>query len=113
MPKYFASDKGLSQVDITGARTGITTSLKKGKDGMFNVESKMDAKALEQSGFAQASLMGVPANGVGYICGGCGFNGFFAECGRCGTNNKVATADETKVIQCESDCDNCDCESAE
>lgn len=105
MAKYFGSN-GVAQVDITGARTGATRTLKKDKDGFFNVESKSDAKALEQSGFVQASLLGVAQGDVGFMCSACGFNSFFAVCGRCGVNNKVVSADETKVVEC--DCDNCD-----
>jgi len=109
MAKYFAPS-GLTAVDITGARTGVTTSLKRGKDGFFNTDSKMDGKALTQAGLVEASLMGVPT-GIGYLCKGCGFNGFFATCGRCGVNNKVEEAEMTKVNN--DGCEDCDCGGCE
>jgi hypothetical protein len=112
MAKYFGSN-GVSQVDITGTRTGASNTLKRGRDGFFTTDSKMAAKALLQAGFAEASLMGVPDSGVGYLCSGCGFNGFFAMCSRCGTNNKIVSADETKVITDDCGCDDCDCKDAE
>jgi len=104
MPKYFAPS-GLSTVEITGTRTGITTNLKRGKDGFFNTDSKMDGKALKDAGLVEASLMGVPVGDVGFICSGCGFNGFFAVCGKCGTNNKAQKEEDKETVEC----DNCEC----
>lgn len=87
MAKYFASDRGVRGVEIEGARTGIKRTLKPDAKGFYNVDNKMDAKALEQSGFVQASLSGVTVAGTGHICKGCGFNGFFAKCGKCGVTD--------------------------
>lgn len=91
MAKYFASDKRAVEVQIEGVRTGATRTLRVGKDGLYEVNDKQTAKALEQSGFVQASLMGVGSAGSGYLCKNCGFNGWFAVCGKCGTDNKVVT----------------------
>jgi len=91
--KYFASDRGVRAVDIEGARTGVKKTLKPDSKGFYNVESARDAKALKESGFVEASLMGVASAGTGHICGGCGFNGFFKLCGRCGKNNAETGSD--------------------
>jgi len=104
MPKYFAPS-GLANVEITGTRTGVTTTLKRGKDGFFSTDSKMDGKALKDAGLVEASLMGVPVGDVGFICSGCGFNGFFAVCGKCGTNNKAQKEEDKETVEC----DNCEC----
>jgi hypothetical protein len=110
MAKFFAP-KGLSQVDITGAQSGRQRTIKRDKQGFFIAESAADAKTLRDSGFGEASAMGVAIGGSSFVCKGCGFNGFFAVCGKCGVNNKVATADVEKVIN--DGCDDCDCDGCD
>jgi len=90
MTKYFASDRRAVEVQIEGARTGTTRTLRADKKGFYEVNDANDAKALEQSGFVQASLMGTSNTRSGYLCAKCGFNGWFAVCGRCGHNNDSA-----------------------
>ncbi len=88
MTKYFASDRRAVEVNIEGARTGVTRTLRADKSGFFEVTNSRDAKALKESGFVEASLMGT-SNGVGgYLCAKCGFNGWFRTCGKCGHENK-------------------------
>ncbi len=87
MTKYFASDRHAVEVNIEGARTGDVRKLRADKNGFFEVTNKMDAKALKESGFVEASLMG-PSSGIGgYLCDRCGFNGWFKTCGKCGHDN--------------------------
>jgi hypothetical protein len=92
MAKYFASDRGVRAVEIEGARTGTKRVLKPDAKGFYNVESKMDAKALQQSGFVEASLMGTTNSSVGYNCTECGFGSWFAVCGKCGHDNEGKNA---------------------
>jgi hypothetical protein len=85
MAKYFASDRRAVEVQIEGARTGTSKTLRADRKGFYEAEGR-DAKALEQSGFVQASLMG-PRTGGGFNCAGCGFGSWFKTCSRCGTVN--------------------------
>lgn len=88
MTKYFASDRHAVEVQIEGARTGAKRTLRADKNGFFEVNSKSDAKALKESGFVEASLMG-PSSGIGgFLCDKCGFNGWFRTCGKCGTTKE-------------------------
>jgi len=87
--KYFASDRHVTEVQIEGARTGSTRTLRPDAKGFYEVGNSADAKALKDSGFVEASLMGIAQGNVGVICAECGFNGFFALCGRCGHDNKA------------------------
>jgi len=89
MAKMYPSDRRAVEVTIEGARTGVTRSYRQDSKGFIEVNNARDAKTLKESGFVEASLMGVAAgDGVGFLCKGCGFNGFFAVCGRCGCDNK-------------------------
>ena len=88
MTKYFASDRRAVEVTIEGARTGSKKTLRADKKGFYEVTNKNDAKALKESGFVEASLMG-PSSGIGgYLCPKCGFNGWFRTCGKCGTTQE-------------------------
>jgi len=91
MAKYFASDRRAVEVEIEGVRTGATQVLRADSKGFYEVSDSRTAKALKDSGFVEASLMGVGSGGTGFLCSGCGFNGWFAVCGKCGTDNKVVT----------------------
>lgn len=112
MAKFFAP-QGVSQIDVTGARTGVERTIKRDSQGFFIAETAQDIKTLQQAGLGEASAMGVVSGGDSYVCSGCGFNGFFAVCGKCGTNNKVVAVDVTKVVADSCDTDNCDCEKSE
>lgn len=83
MPKYVAPDRGVGSVEIEGARTGAKRVLRAGKDGLFSADSTADKKALEGSGFVQASLMGTTNKELGFLCPKCGFGSWFKICGRC------------------------------
>jgi hypothetical protein len=82
--KYFASDRHCVEVQIEGARTGLTRTLRADKNGFYEASSKADEKALKESGFVQASLSGVTVAGVGYPCINCGHQSWFRKCGKCG-----------------------------
>jgi len=83
MAKYFG-DRRAVEVQVEGARTGVVRSYRADRKGFLEVNNASDAKALKESGFVEASLMGVADAGTGRICENCGFNGFFKLCGRCG-----------------------------
>ena len=85
MAKYFASDRRAVEVTIEGARTGSQRTLRADKKGFYEVTNSADAKALKESGFVEASLMGSSRGIAGYLCAKCGFNGWFKTCGKCGT----------------------------
>lgn len=85
MARYFTS-QGVTSVTVEGARTGLTREIKADGKGFFLAESKADRKALEQSGFVQASLMGTKNRG-GFTCQQCGFGSWFRKCSRCGAEN--------------------------
>lgn len=93
MAKYFASDRRAVEVQIEGARTGSTRTLRADKNGFYDVSNSRDAKALKESGFVEASLMGTARTKNGYLCSQCGFNGWFNVCGRCGHNHEEQDAD--------------------
>lgn len=86
MAKYFASDKHCVEVDISGTHVG-TRTLRADAKGFYNVDNQRDAKALEQSGFVQASLMGASKSRQGFTCSACGFGSWFRKCSRCGADN--------------------------
>jgi hypothetical protein len=94
MARMFPSDRRAVEVTIEGARTGVTRTYKQDKKGFIEVNNAADARSLKESGFVEASLMGVSTtSGVGFICGGCGFNGWFAVCGKCGFDNSIKESD--------------------
>lgn len=84
MAKYVASDRRCVEVQIEGARTGFQRTLRADKNGFYEVNNAADAKALKESGFIEASLMGPSSAGRGYPCSACGFQSWFRKCGRCG-----------------------------
>jgi hypothetical protein len=88
MAKYFASDRHAVEVTIEGARTGSSRTLRPDAKGFYEVTNSLDAKALKESGFVEASLMGSSRGVAGYLCDKCGFNGWFKTCGRCGTTQE-------------------------
>ena len=85
MSRYFA-DRAVAGVSVSGSATGMTREIPRDKDGFYVAQSKADEKALEQSGFARASSMGI-VEAKGFDCQNCGFGSFFKTCSRCGTIN--------------------------
>ena len=83
--KFIAPDSGVKAVSIEGIRTGSSESITRDRKGFFKADNKRQADALKSEGFVEASLLGATTNNsLGYICGTCGFNGWFVVCGRCG-----------------------------
>lgn len=88
--KFIAPDNGIKSVSIEGMRTGVNENIARDRKGFFNAEDKRQADALKSEGFVEASLLGATNSRLGYLCGSCGFNGWFVVCGRCGeTAEKV------------------------
>lgn len=83
MKRMVAPNDTMREVDIKGARTGITSRYRWQKDGTVHVESSAHAKALRDIGFVEAGVGGAGARG-GYVCGSCGFHAWFKSCSRCG-----------------------------
>lgn len=88
MARYIASDRRAVEVQIEGARTGSSRTLRADAKGFYEVNDKSAAKALKESGFIEASLMGTTTTKNGHLCSKCGFNGWFAVCGKCGHDSK-------------------------
>lgn len=63
-----------------------------GARGYVNVDDAKHEKALREIGCFPAA--GRPAHASGFICGDCGFRGWFKGCGRCGSEN--STREETR-----------------
>lgn len=83
MKRMVAPNDTLREVDIQGARTGITRRYKWHKDGTVHVNSAADAKALKEAGFTEVGVGGAGSRG-GYVCNACGFHMWFKTCSRCG-----------------------------
>ena len=54
------------------------------KDGTVHV-SDADAKKLKQAGYTSPNAGGF-AKAAGWVCGDCGFHGYFKQC-KCGSEN--------------------------
>ena len=93
MAKFFASDRHAVEVTIEGARTGVKRNYRADKKGFYEVNNATDAKSFKESGFVEASLMGVTIQSAGYDCVECGFGSWFAVCGRCGHDNGEQNAE--------------------
>lgn len=84
--KFIAPDKHVASVNIEGARTGLNQTVRREGDYFVAADSSQ-AKALQQEGFIEASLMGSTTNrSLGFICVDCGFGSWFKTCGRCGSD---------------------------
>lgn len=83
MAKFYGP-QGMSELSVQTSRGEKV--LKRGKDGLFEVNNPKLAKKLKAEGLGLASTGGV-ANAAGYPCKACGFGSFFKKCGKCGEIN--------------------------
>lgn len=83
MRRMIAPNDTVREIDIQGARTGITTRYKWRKDGTVHVDSPAHVKALKDAGFTDAGVCGAGSSG-GFVCASCGFHAWFKVCSRCG-----------------------------
>lgn len=83
MRRMIAPNDTVREVEIQGARTGISKTYRWAKDGTVHVDSERHVKALRDAGFTEAGLTGVSTGG-GRVCGSCGFGSWFVKCSRCG-----------------------------
>lgn len=84
MTKFFGP-KGMNEIGINTSKGERV--LRRGKDGMFEVNNPKLAKKLKSEGLGEATTSGSFASVNGYTCNKCGFGSFFKKCSKCGEIN--------------------------
>lgn len=83
MRRMVAPNDTMREVEIKGARTGVSKTYRWAKDGTVHVESAAHVKALKAAGFTEAGV-DRPSTKGGFVCQSCGFHMWFVTCSRCG-----------------------------
>lgn len=81
MAKLVPPTIGLRGVDIKSERRKYTYNAARGD--LYEVSDPRHIAALKSQGFTEAAVYN-GANGQGFVCSQCGFNGWFRKCGKCG-----------------------------
>jgi hypothetical protein len=84
MARLIAPNDTMREVDIQGARTGLTARYRWGRDGAVHVSNAAHVKALKEAGFTVVGVAPDRPRG-GFICPSCGFRPWFRACSRCGS----------------------------
>lgn len=88
MPKIVAPDRRVAETVVNGQ------TYRPEKNGLYNVDSPSDVRAMKAEGFFEASLNPYSSGdrNRGFTCVECGFDGWFRKCGRCGhESNELRT----------------------
>lgn len=85
MKRLLPPDKAVVETGIP-RRNGGESVYRMRKDGTIHVPDS-DVRALKQAGYTEPAAGGF-AKAEGFICGVCGFHGYFRKCGRCGGDGR-------------------------